>query len=189
MGKLNKALLILCLCFSIAASVSAGTIAKYTKTLDPMEGSATAKSFYVGYKNQEILEATMAPGETVYREYIINNTKDGIVTEVDMDLNIEFQSWVSGGYRPIENLEISLEKYDPTKSDTEKWQQVSSSSSLVGTGVICEKMDTAFKAGVSDEIKIRVVIRWPKDPPVQAEDLVELKNNLKLVVNGTQHIN
>lgn len=188
MKKLNKALLILCLCFSIAASVSAGTIAKYTKTLDSMDGSVAAKSFYVGYKNQEILDAVLAPSETVYCEYIITNTKDAFATEVDMDLNIEFQSWAAGEYRPIENLQISIEKYDSTRDVNDRWQPISEHSNIVGTGVICEKIEKAFLANVSDEVKIRVVIYWPDNPPVQADDLIQLKNNLKLVVNGTQHI-
>lgn len=188
MSKWKKAILILCLCLSIAASISSGTIAKYTKTLDPLDASVTAKSFYIGYKNQDILDATMAPGESVYRQYTITNTMDGFTTEVDMDLNIEFQSWTAEGYQPIENLQISIQKYDPTRDGENKWQPLSEHSSVFGTGVVCEKIEKAFHANVSNEVMIRVVIYWPTDPSVQADDLIWLRNNLKLVVNGTQHL-
>jgi len=188
LSKWKKAILILCLCLSITVSISSGTIAKYTKTLDSLDASVTAKSFYVEYKNQDLLDAIMAPGESVYRQYTITNTRDGFTTEVDMDLNIEFQSWAAEGYQPIENLQISIQKYDPAIDGENKWKPISEHSSVSGTGIICEKIEKAFLANISNEVKIRVVIYWPADPTVQADDLIRFRNNLKLVVNGTQHI-
>jgi len=148
----------------------------------------TAKSFYIGYKNQDILDATMAPGESVYRQYTITNTRDGYTTEVDMDLNIELQSLPAEGYEPIENLQITIEKYDLAGDGEFEWRPISEYSSVIGTGVICEKIEKAFLANVSNEMKLRVVIYWPEEQSVQADDLVRLRNDLKLVVNGTQHI-
>jgi len=156
--------------------------------LDPLDTSVATKYFYVGYKNQEILDVTLAPGESVYRQYTITNTKDGFTTEVDMDLNIEVQSWTADGYQPIENLQISIQKYDQTRDEENRWQPLSEHSNICGTGVVCEKIEKAFFANVPDDVKIRVVICWPADPLVQADDLIRLKNNLKLVVTGTQHL-
>jgi hypothetical protein len=194
--KTKNLFLIIVLIFSIVSSISTGTIATYTKTLEPVNGSVTARYFYIGLRSEVILDAAMAPGETAYREFIVTNANNNFITEVDMDMNLELQSWTPDGYIEIKDLSVKIEKFIPHEDNGNnhdngngKWELLSNTSTIKGNGILSEKIENAFKANISSEYKFRIVIDWPKKSTYDDSELPLLKNNLKLVINGTQHIN
>ena len=104
-----KKLLITCaLILAIASSMVAGTLAVYTKTLEPVSGTISAKQFFIGTNETAFPDIKLAPKEKTQWNFSVVNFKDNNVTEVDMDMKIDLSVAANNGKQAIDGLTVGM---------------------------------------------------------------------------------
>ena len=106
---MKRAMIITLLLLMIATSLSAGTLAVYTSTVDLAVLAVSAKRFALGVNqgSQSEFDLKIAPGEMVSYYFDVSNTnEEDRVAEVDMDLLI--QGDFSAVYASFPDIAIQL---------------------------------------------------------------------------------
>jgi hypothetical protein len=176
---MKKALLISALILTIVSSLVAGTMATYTKTLDPIKGEVTAKQFFIEKSETAFANVKLAPSEETQWNFSIVNFKDGVatdVTEVDMNLNINVV--VDGA---IDGLNVGLYEGDTQLGET-----------VVKEGNISFDINKAFIKNVSDTRNFSIKVLWVNGQESDVTDTANAddiaKNNIAVTVTGTQNL-
>lgn len=146
---MKKALIILTLVLTIVTSLIAGTLATYTKTLTPVEGSVAAKVFYIENSETTIANVRLAPTESTQWTFFVVNYQDDIVTEVDMDLYITVKLGAMAGFDEIDGLTVGLFEGDKQYGST-----------IIRNGAIDVEIGRAFLANQKSTRKFTVKVLW-----------------------------
>ena len=86
---MRKGLIIGALALAVVTSMTAGTLATYTKSAD-FSGELSAKRFYFGAASSETLNLTLAPGESQEWEFeATNENPEGLAPEVPLYLTVK----------------------------------------------------------------------------------------------------
>lgn len=178
---MKKILTITALVLLVASSLVAGTLAMYTKTLNPIDGTVTAKKFYIGATSSSIADVKLAPSESNTWDFdVVNTNESDVPTEVDMDLAITVDVTTDGV--AIDGLVVGL--YD-------------SGDNLLGTavtktGTVTYSLDNAFLANVAATKSFYVKAEWQNG---LASDVTDTANadaaaqtKILVTVSGSQHI-
>jgi len=108
---MKKTLIILILLMVIIGTVSAGTLAVYTVSLDNLaNGSVVAKEFvFVGDGTDTFQQGVkIAPSETVNWRFKIKNYQGNIITETDLYYKLTFQIAAAAGKTAIQPLTVTV---------------------------------------------------------------------------------
>jgi len=140
---MKKTLFVLVLVLTIVSSLVAGTLATYTKTLEPMEGEVTAKQFYIGATETAFADVKLAPSEETSWDFSVINYQGDVATEVDMDLNIVVN--VDGD---IDGLKVALYEGETKLGEVTK------------EGTFNVNIDKAFNKNVKEQRDFSVKVLW-----------------------------
>jgi len=146
---LKKALIIFTLVTMIAIALTAGTLATYTKTLNPIEGSVAAKVFYIENSETTIANVRLAPAESTQWTFFVVNYKNNLVTDVDMDLYITVNLGEKPGFDEIDGLTVGLFEGDKQYGST-----------IIRNGTIDVEIGKAFLANQKSMRKFTLKVLW-----------------------------
>ena len=150
---MKKSVRILILSLMLFTSLTAGTLAVYTSTIDLSPVTIAAKRFAldVNQGGQDEFDLRIGPGELVSYQFVVTNENaNGDVSEVDMDLAIYAD--FSAIRESLPDVEISL----LMRSGGEDSQVASAGS----TGTISYTGVSLFKAGVAKEVDFVLTFYW-----------------------------
>lgn len=180
---MKKVLTITALVLAIAVSLAAGTLAAYTKTLNPINGTVTAKQFYIGSPTTKFPDIKLAPGDSNTWDFsVVNTDSNKNVTETNMDLTIVVNVADKNGKGAIDGLVVGL--YD-------------NNDHLLGTaitknGSTTYKIDNAFIANKADTLNYHIKTNWQNGLATDAVDTANAdagaSTQISVTVTGTQHI-
>ncbi len=108
---MKKTAWILILLLVMASSVTAGTLAMYTTSIDHLaQGSVSAKEFVFTGEGTGSFEqgVKIAPGETVSWQFQVRNYSGTIITETDLYYKLTFDVHASADKSAIEPLTVSV---------------------------------------------------------------------------------
>ena len=179
---MKKSLRILLLLLMLITSMTAGTMAVYTSTIDVATLAISAKQFVLGVNQggQDEFDLKIGPGETVnYHFNVTNKNTSGDVSEVDMDLLIDADFSAIRSNLPDVGIQLML---------------VSGSSSITvatadSTGMLSYHSYSAFSASVAKNIEFSLAFIWG-DGQVSSS-LMEgsaIVLPLTVYVKGVQHV-
>ena len=95
----------------MAGSVTAGTLAMYTTSVDNLaQGSVCAKEFVFTGEGSGSFEqgVKIAPGETVSWQFTVRNYSGNIITETDLYYKLTFDVHASDGKSAIQPLAVTV---------------------------------------------------------------------------------
>lgn len=178
---MKKMLITGALVLSIVSSMAAGTLAVYTKTLNPIKGEVAAKQFYVGANETFFPNIKLAPSEkSEWTFNVVNYDASNNVTEVDTDLTIRLDVSAKEGLQAINGLHVSI--YDENNTQL--------GSTVVKDGQMTFDVEKAFLANSKDTQSFKLVADW-KDG--FAGDNIDTQNavnknttSIGITVTGTQ---
>lgn len=108
---MKRILLLLTLILVMVSSITAGTLAMYTVSIDNLaEGSVVAKEFiFVGEGADNFQQGLkIAPAETVQWQFKVKNYQNHIVSETDMYYKLTFNVDALSGKSAIEPLTVTV---------------------------------------------------------------------------------
>lgn len=108
---MKKTVFILILLLVMASSLTAGTLAMYTTSIDDLaQGSVIAKEFvFTGEGTDSFAQGVkIAPGETVTWQFYVRNYSGHIVTETDLYYKLKFNVQASAGKTAIEPITVTV---------------------------------------------------------------------------------
>ncbi len=108
---MKKILITLAFVLLLATSITAGTLAMYTTSIDNLaEGSVVAKEFVLteGGTDTFTKNVNIAPGETVNWQFSVKNYNGSIVSETAMDLDFDVDVIAADGKTVIAPLDITV---------------------------------------------------------------------------------
>jgi hypothetical protein len=108
---MKKVIFLLLLILIIASSITAGTLAMYTVSIDNLaQGSTVAKEFvFVGDGTDTFQQGIkIAPSETVDWQFKVKNYRNQIITETDLYYKLTFQVAASAGKTAIQPLVVTV---------------------------------------------------------------------------------
>ena len=146
---MKKVLMVLALVLTIVTSLAAGTMATYTKTLTPMEGSVGAKVFYIENSETTIANVRLAPTESTQWTFSVVNFKNNVPTEVDMDLYITINLGAKAGFDEIDGLTVGLFEGDKQYGTT-----------IIRNGTIDVEIEKAFLANQKSSRTFTLKVLW-----------------------------
>jgi hypothetical protein len=106
---MKKVILVLLMVLTMASSLVAGTLAKYTTSIDKLaDGSVVAKEFiFTGAGTDTFQQGVkIAPSETVNWKFKVKNYSNSIVTETDMYYKLTLNVAASAGKSAILPLKV-----------------------------------------------------------------------------------
>lgn len=157
---MRKTALILVLLLVMASSVTAGTLAMYTTTIDDLaEGSVVAKEFvFTGEGTDSFAQGVkIAPTETVQWQFNVKNYSGHIITETDLYYKLTFNVHATAGKTAIAPLTVAVKD---------------ESGSVVGqaTGVGTFDVLGAFPLSATGQGKTYTVeVHWPSDDSIDID--------------------
>lgn len=146
---MEKKLTILTLIVTIFISITAGTLAIYTKTLPTIEGSVGTKVFYVENSETTIANVSLAPTESTQWTFFVVNYQNNVVTEVDMDLYITINLGEKAGFDEIDGLSVGLFEGDKQYGTT-----------IIRNGTIEVEIGKAFLANQKNTRAFTLKVLW-----------------------------
>ena len=179
---MKRALTVAMLLLMIVTSLSAGTLAVYTSTVDLAVLAVSAKRFslQVGQGSQSEFDLKIGPGEMVnYYFDVANTNEEGSVAEVAMDLFI--QGDFSAVYDAIPGISAQLLIYSG-----DGYVQVSEAG---GSGTLSYSKLPMFQAGKAEVEHFILSFQW--EDGESARQLIASQQiilPLTLYVRGTQHV-
>lgn len=108
---MKRTALILILLLVMAGSLTAGTLAMYTTSIDSLaQGSVVAKEFiFTGDGHDSFAQGVkIAPEETVTWQFNVKNYSGHIVTETDLYYKLNFHIQASAGKTAIEPMTVTV---------------------------------------------------------------------------------
>lgn len=157
---MKKTAWILVLLLVMASSVTAGTLAMYTTSIDHLaQGSVSAKEFVFTGEGTDSFEQGLkiAPGETVSWQYQVRNYTGTVVTETDMYYRLTFDVHAAADRLAIEPLIVTV-----------KDENANVVGSIIGPG----KLDVvgAFLLSQSGQERTYTIeAYWPGDDDVEID--------------------
>ncbi len=157
---MRQTILILVLLLVMATSVTAGTLAMYTTSIDNMaQGSVVAKEFvFTGNGTDSFAQGVkIAPTETVTWQFGVRNFDGHVITETDLYYKLTFNVKASDGKTAIAPLTVTV------KDD---------SGSVVGSTTSVGKFDVlgAFPLAEAGQSRTySVEISWPSNDSVDID--------------------
>lgn len=158
--SMKKTVLILALLLVMAGSLTAGTLAMYTTTVDNLaQGSVTAKEFvFTGEGTDSFAQGVkIAPTETVTWQFDVRNYSGAVVTETDLYYKLTFDVHASAGKTAIAPLSVSVK---------DESGNVAGSTTGVGTLEVLGKFPLA-EAGQMHAYTVEVY--WPSNDSVDID--------------------
>lgn len=141
----------------LATSITAGTLAMYTTSIDNLaEGSVVAKEFVLkeGGTDTFIKNVKIAPGETTDWKFSVKNYEGSVVSETAMDLGFNIDVIAADGKQVIAPLEVTVKN---------------SAGDIVGTATGSGKIvfGDEFKLAADGQEKIYTVsVKWKSNDAV-----------------------
>lgn len=176
---MKKLLTITALTLAIAVSLAAGTLATYTKTLQPISGTVTAKQFYIGASTTKFADVKLAPGENNNWCFsVVNTNASNVPTEVAMDETIVVN--VTGA-NAIDGLVVGL---------------YNTNGNLLGTavtknGTITYNLANAFQANTASTLNYYIKTTWQNGLVSDSVDTANAdagaNTQISVTITGTQH--
>ena len=178
---MKKQIMIGALILTIATSMAAGSFATYTKTLSPVIGSVTAKSFYIENNETYFPEIELAPSEkTEWNFEVVNYNANGIVNGVDTDMTIALNVAAKANKQAIDGLNVSI--FD------DKNNQVG--NTVIKNGQMSFNVEKAFKANIKATQKYKLVAEWKNNNGQNNIDNLNAENKnstaISVTITGTQ---
>jgi len=171
---MRKSLRFLVLLLMLITSLTCGTMAVYTSTIDLSPLTISAKRFVLGVNQggQDEFDLKIGPGETVsYQFTVTNQDSSGNVSEVDMDLLVDadFSAILSG----LPNVEIALLLNSSQVATTDS------------SGALSYHSSSIFSAYTAKELNFTLTFYWRDgDTPSSSSDVLPLT----IYVKGVQHV-
>lgn len=179
---MKRALVMTVLLLMILTSLSAGTLAVYTSTVDLAVVPITAKRFVLGVHggSQSEFDLQIAPGELVSYNFDISNTNsEGQVSEVEMDLLVEadFRQL----YAAMPGIKSQLMMYTGAGYETV--------AECSAEGVLSYARPSLFTASEAAEIHYNLTFSWEDSETARGVVMgSRLAVPLLLYVKGVQHV-
>ncbi len=154
---MKKTALLLTLVLVMAGSLTAGTLAMYTTSLDNLaQGSVAAKEFvFTGEGTDSFSQGVkIAPTETVTWQFDVRNFDGAVVTETDLYYKLTIDVQASAGKTAIAPLTVSV-----------KDESGAVVGSATGTGTF-EVLDEFPLAEAGQTRTYTVEVNWPSDDSV-----------------------
>lgn len=176
---MKKIIIIAALVLCIAVSIVSGTLATYTKTLEPIWGEVAAKQFYIGTTQTMFPNIELAPTEEATWAFGVVNFQGDTSTEVDMDMDIILTVGSPENNQPIDGLVVGL---------YENGKQLG--TSIVRAGEMKYSIEKAFLASIKSTRIFEIKVLW--DNGISSDEIdtinTELRNKSKIAVTvtGTQ---
>ncbi|RNC63178.1 MAG: hypothetical protein AWM53_01564 [Candidatus Dichloromethanomonas elyunquensis] len=108
---MKRIFFLLLLVLTIVSSITAGTLAMYTASIDSLaQGSTVAKEFiFVGDGTDTFQQGIkIAPSETADWQFKVKNYKNQVITETDLYYKLTFTVLASPGKKAIDPLTVSV---------------------------------------------------------------------------------
>ncbi len=179
---MRKTLRLLILTLILVTSMTAGTLAVYTSRIDLSPVAVSAKRFVLGVNQgeQDEFDLRIGPGELVsYQFDVTNQTTDGEVSEVDMELMIDAD--FSAIRTSLPDVQISL----LLRSGSSNIQVATADSS----GILSYHNTSAFNASVAQEMNFSLTFYWGEgDISGSLLDGNSVVLPLTVYVKGVQHV-
>lgn len=108
---MKKVILVLLMVLIMASSLVAGTLAKYTTSIDKLaDGSVVAKEFIFTGDGTDTFQqgVKIAPSETVNWKFKVKNYENSIVTETDLYYKLTINVAASAGKSAIQPLKVTV---------------------------------------------------------------------------------
>lgn len=171
---MRKSLRMLALLLMLITSLTCGTMAVYTSSIDLTPLTIAAKRFVLGVNQggQDEFDLKIGPGETVsYQFDVTNRNSSGDVSEVDMDLLIDAD--FSAIRSSLPNVEIALLLGSSKVATTDS------------SGALSYHSTSAFSASTAQELKFTLTFFWKDgDTPSSSSQVLPLT----IYVKGVQHV-
>jgi len=154
---MRKTLLLSLLALAIVCSITAGTLASYTVTIDLLaNGSVQGKEFIFVEDGMDTFEQSIkiAPGETVKWQFAVKNYRENKVTETDLYYQLTFDIHASAGRSAIDPLVFTVIDREGIQIET-----LNGMGKLVISGSFPLSND-----GQSDSYTLQ--IDWPQDDAI-----------------------
>lgn len=178
---MKKIILMGALILTIASSLVAGTLATYTKTLSPITGSVSAKSFYIGANQTVFPDIKLAPSEkSDWTFEVVNFKADGTINEVDTDMTITLNVAEKADKDAIDGLQVSI--YDENNTQV--------GTTVVKSGQMSFDIEKAFLANTPTTQKFKLVADWKNPSAGDDVDTANAENQnatqISVTIRGTQ---
>lgn len=154
---MKKTALVLILLLVMATSVTAGTLAMYTTSLDNLaSGSVVAKEFVFTHEGTDSFSqgVKIAPTETVTWQFSVKNFDGAVITETDLYYKLAFNVHATAGKSAIEPLTVTVK---------DQSGNVVGSATGVGTFDVLGKFPLS---AVGQSQTYTVEVNWPSDDSV-----------------------
>lgn len=176
---MKKPVIILSLILFIIISISSGTIASYTKTLEPVQGTVTANKFIIDSTTQTKKPlVSIAPGESGEWDFEVANFTGNSTNEVNMNMEIRVDLTAD---MPINGLKVGLE------DDNGLIGQY-----IVKRGYIVVDFTKAFIANVQHLYEFKLYFIWENGLAGDSADMQDAVNDstshISVSVTGTQSL-
>ena len=157
---MKKLLMLSLLTLAVVSSLTAGTLANYTITIDALAyGSAVGKEFIFAEEGTDTFDqgAKIAPGETVQWQFAVKNFSDSVITETNLYYRLTFGVSASADKQAIDPLIVTV-----------KDENGRTVGQLQGTGSILSNGTFLLSdAGQADSYTL--TIYWPKNDAIDAK--------------------
>lgn len=178
---MKKIIITLALVLVIIVSLVSGTLATYTKTLEPIAGQVEAKQFYIGTAQTMFPNIKLAPSENTTWTFQVVNYQNSTVTEVDMDMDMDIKLTVGSpeGKQPIDGLVVGL---------YENGKQLG--TNIIRAGEMKFTIEKAFLAAEKSTRTFEIKVLW--DNGISSDEVdtenADMQNTSKIgvTVTGTQ---
>lgn len=175
---MKKTLVIFAFALLLTISITAGTLAMYTTTIDNLAaGSVAAKEFVLteGGTDTFATNVKIAPGETTAWQFSVKNYNGSVVSETAMDLNFNVGVMAADGKEAVAPLVATVKN---------------SNGDTVGTATTSGTIAFAdgFDLSASGQEKIYTVsVNWPSNDAVDINYAgADYGTAVKVSVTGTQ---
>ncbi|PYG87093.1 hypothetical protein LY28_02476 [Ruminiclostridium sufflavum DSM 19573] len=180
---MKKTIIMSALILTILTSIVAGTFATYTKTLSPITGNVSAKSFYIGTKQTVFPDIKLAPSEkSEWAFEVVNFKDDGTVNEVDTDMTIQLNVAPKAGKQAIDGLHVSI--YDESNKQL--------GTTVIKNGQMTFTVEKAFVANTRTTQRLKLVADWKNSFVGDNVDTANAENSnataISVTITGTQNL-
>ncbi|KPU45915.1 hypothetical protein OXPF_03830 [Oxobacter pfennigii] len=175
---MKKMLVAIAFALLLTASITAGTLAMYTTSIDNLaEGSVVAKEFVLmeGGTDTFIKNVNMAPGETTEWKFSVKNYNGSVVSETAMDMNFNVDIIAADGKEVIAPLVFTVKNSDGTIV-----------GSTTADGLITFADEFSLNANGQEKV-YTVSVNWPSNDAVDINYAgADYGTAVQVSVTGTQ---
>jgi hypothetical protein len=190
----KKKLLLVLLALAIVTSLSAGTLAIYTKTVTTVDNDVKAKKFVfiANAAKTYATNFTLAPKDSWSYTFTVNNYDEKAIAEVALDYTIAVND--SEATRSMSGLQTTLEK----QVGENRWIKLANSASgeisFMDDGISSDEPSNAkgaSQAGTKSTSTYKVTLVWNDDGSHNADHTMQgaspVNKDLKVTVTASQN--